>query len=156
MKRPTSLTLLIFFATWSVFKGVESLIRPETTKVLFEEYGVEMLYYICLFIVVFGGGALIYALVNKIEWGKNVGLIWLGTGIFYSVYTGFVSILNKDLMTQIMTTTRESKGRPSDNIAEFVNSTAYDATMTGTTFVMISIMLFFIWKIIQHQKYFLK
>lgn len=155
MTRPTSLTFLLFFTIWSVLKGVESLIKPATTKILFNEYGLGILYYVILFVVIFGGGLLVHALIKRFTWGKSLGLLWLATGVFYSIYAGIASIINKGLMIEVMTMTREAQGRSAEGIAEFVNSSLFDITIIGTTTLMTAAMLFFIWKILQHKEYFL-
>lgn len=154
MKRPTSLTVLIFFTAWSGFKGLESLIRPENTKIMFDVNGIGVLYYFTVAVTVIGSVAVIYAITKRQEWGYKVGIAWLSVGIIYTIYTGIVSILNKSLMEQIMVTTSKAKGRSTDGIAEYINSSAFDATMVGTMIVMSGVMLFFIWKLTQHKNYF--
>jgi heme/copper-type cytochrome/quinol oxidase subunit 2 len=154
MNRPRSLTLLIFFAVWSAFKGLESLLRPASSKSMFEEYNVVFLYYLSVAVAVLGGGAVAYAIIKQKEWGVRAGIVWLFTGIIYILYTGVVSITNKGLMEQIMVATREAKGRPTDSISDFINSSAYEITIVATTVVMIGIMVFFLWKIHQHRSYF--
>ncbi len=154
MKCPKSLTFLIFFASWSAFKGLESLIRPASSKIMFEEYSIGILYYLFVAIAILGGVAVVYAISKRAEWGYKVSVAWLISGIVYNVYTGTVSVMNKGLMEQIMITTREAKGRPTNGIAEYINSSAFDATVIVTTVVMAGLMLLFLWKIHKHKSFF--
>lgn len=154
MERPKSFTFLFFFTIWSVLQGLESLIGPAGSRLQFEEYNLSILYYIFIAIAVLGGIALVFAIYKRKVWGYQTGLIWLISGIVYSGYVGIISIINKPLMEAILIAQREQKGRPVEDVSDFINSTGFDATIIITTLVMIVIMGFFIWKLLQNKSYF--
>jgi hypothetical protein len=98
----------------------------------------------------------VFAVLKRKVWGYKVGLIWLISGILYSGYVGIVSIINKPLMETMMTTQREQKGRSTEGMTEFINSTGFDVTIIATTLLLIGVMGLFIWKLSQHKIYFSK
>lgn len=154
MMRPKSLTFFLFFIMWSVFKAGESLLRTSGTSTMFEYYGFSYLYYVDVAFIALGGLGLAYAVYKAKPWGNMLGYLWLAVGIITLAFTAVVSYVNKPLMTEIMTLTREAQGRPTEGISEFVYSTAYDLSTMGSAVVMIGVMLFFAWKLHQHRIYF--
>ena len=154
MKRPTSLTILIFFVIWSLLDSVGSIIPPNSAIRLFAADNLTFLYYPFLFIIIIGGGAFVHALRKGAAWGYPLGLTWLVTGMVYTLYTGYASLSNKPLMTEILKNKREMQGRPVDGIAEFISSPAYDGTLIATAAVLMCILAFFAWKLMQHRSYF--
>lgn len=154
MNRPKSLTILIFFVAWSIFKGIESLLRPEDTRAIYTEYGVETLYFVVVFISVVGGAAFLYSIIKRLSLGVIVGQICLGVAVIHTLFTGYVSTTNIPLMERLMFAKNEERGRSIEDISEYFNSGAHEPVMIATTVVMVGIMLFFIWKIRQHKGYF--
>lgn len=154
MKIPRSLLALLAFSAWSAFQGIGSLLKPVSSKALFSEYNLEIFYYVAVLITSAGGLALAYALYKRQSWGYKLGLVWLGFGILYSLYTGAVSYLNKELVIKMMTARLESQGRSTDSVQSFVESSGYEMTTIATTAGMVLLMSFFIWKLKQHKVFF--
>lgn len=154
INRPKSLTLLIFFVAWSVFKGLESLLRPEDTRSMYAEYGLEALYFLVVVISVVGGAAFLYALVKRISWGAIMGQVWLAVAILHTIFTGYVSATSIPLMEQIMFAKNEERGRTMEEISEYFSSGMHEPVAIGTTVVLVGVMLFFLWKVRQHSSFF--
>ena len=154
MKIPRSLLALLAFSIWSAFQGIGSLLKPASSKALFSEYNLEIFYYVAVIITSVGGVALAYVLYKRKNWGYQVGVVWLGVGIIYTLYTGVVSLLNKGLVVSMMTARLESQGRSTASVQSFVESSGYEITTIATTAGMVLLMCFFIWKLKQHKSLF--
>lgn len=146
----------MFFVFWGTFKSAESLLRISGTRDIYSFYGLEWLYYSFVVLSVIGGVALAYAIIKTKPWGYVLGFIWLLVGIVNTLFTGFISYVNKPLMIKILTITNESRGRDISNIENFVNSSAYQTTMVGSTIILLCIMLFFMFNLYKNREYFNK
>ena len=155
MKRPTSLTIFIIFVIWSIFKGLESLLRPEASRAIYAEYGLEAVYFLMVFIAVVGGAVLLYTLIKRISWGAIFGQVWLGFAILHTAFIGYISATNIPLMEKIMLAHNQGRGRTAEEISEYLNSGIHEAAMIATAVIMIGAVLFFGWKLKQHKNYFL-
>ena len=154
MKIPRSLLALLAFAVWSSLQGIGSLLKPESSKMLFDENGLALVYYVTAIFTVIGGLGLAYALYKRKAWGYKLGFAWLGVGIAYTLYTGAISYMNKEVVVRMMTARLESQGRSTESVQGFVESSGYEITTITTTIGMVLLMSFFIWKLKQHKMFF--
>lgn len=154
MKRTLTLNLFLFFVLWGTFKSAESLLRVGGAQEVYAFYGVEWLYFAMAIFGVIGGLTLTHAIWKAKSWGYILGLAWLIVAVANSIFTGAVAYFNKPLMTQILTTIGESRGRGVASVEAFVNSPMYTISIVGASVVMTAIVLFFIWHLYQRREYF--
>jgi len=154
MQRPQSLSFMIAFVLWAVFKSAESLLKSAGTRDLYSYYDLTAVYYATTAFSICAGFALAYALMQAKPWGYVLGYVWLAVAIADSIFTGWVTYSNKELMTTIMTTQRESQGRSTEGIVEFMSTPILEVTALATVTALTLVMVYFAWRLYQNREYF--